>query len=486
MKNFLLSFLLVLTVTTILFTNSKAQSPILWSTAQSGGTNGDGTIFNFNTAANQATEAHAFGSSTDGSSPNGLLLKAGNGLLYGTTYEGGAKNVGVIFSYDISSGTETPLYGFLNADTDAQYPSAPLIQGTDTLLYGTTISGGDSYEGALYSFNISSNTLTVLHGFGAGNDARTPQGALFQLNDSLLFGLSQAGGYYGDGAIYKFNISTRTETVVYSFGSTGTDAQTCTDAALIQATDGLLYGLSSGGGAYGLGTIFSFKPSSGVETVVHSFGNGTDGSTAYGTLTQVTDSLLYGMTFIGGTHSDGTIFSYNIYTKQETDVHDFGSGTDGQYPYYGPLLKASDGLLYGLTNQGGANYYGIIFSFDVSTNTESNLLSFGGNGYGHYPYGGFIEDDVTGVNQLAVNNNQLSIYPNPSSDFIHTSIQLKQTSDLQLRLVNMLGQTMWSADAGNVSNYQNNISVANLVDGVYLLEMITGNGTESKKVVVTK
>ena len=77
----------------------------------------------------------------------------------------------------------------------------------------------------------------------------------------------------------------------------------------------------------------------------------------------------------------------------------------------------------------------------------------------------------------------IQLYPNPSSNFIHAVIQLKQTSDLQLRLVNILGQIVWSTDVGNVSSYQNNISVANLPDGVYLLEMITGGGTESREVV---
>ena len=129
----------------------------------------------------------------------------------------------------------------------------------------------------------------------------------------------------------------------------------------------------------------------------------------------------------------------------------------------------------------------MIFSFEISTNTETNLFSFSSfqSGYGQFPRGGFIEDDVTGINQLSLNNSQLSVYPNPSSDFIHTNIQLKQTSDLQLRLVNMLGQAVWKTDAGNVTNYPNNISVANLPDGVYLFELITGNGTQSQKVVVT-
>ena len=93
---------------------------------------------------------------------------------------------------------------------------------------------------------------------------------------------------------------------------------------------------------------------------------------------------------------------------------------------------------------------------------------------------------ATGIAQVSGNNNQLSVYPNPSSDYIHTSIQLNQPANLQLRLVNMLGQTVSVTNAGTVSSYQNNISVAGLTDGVYLLEAITDNGIETREVVVAR
>jgi hypothetical protein len=91
---------------------------------------------------------------------------------------------------------------------------------------------------------------------------------------------------------------------------------------------------------------------------------------------------------------------------------------------------------------------------------------------------------LEGINVLS-DNAAIQIYPNPAGNIIHTNIQLKQTENLQLRMVNMVGQNVWSADAGNVSNYQNNIPVANLPDGVYLLELITGNGIQSREVLVT-
>jgi hypothetical protein len=123
-----------------------------------------------------------------------------------------------------------------------------------------------------------------------------------------------------------------------------------------------------------------------------------------------------------------------------------------------------------------------ILQSQVVTIIDSDGTVFSGDSTYYYFHHGATEINQLSARQLA---GQISVYPNPSSDFIHATIQLNQTTDLQLRLVNMLGQTVWSVDAGTISSYQNNISVANLPDGVYLLEMVTGGGTESKEIIVT-
>jgi uncharacterized repeat protein (TIGR03803 family) len=77
---------------------------------------------------------------------------------------------------------------------------------------------------------------------------------------------------------------------------------------LIEATDGLLYGMAFGGGTTGYGTIFSFDPSNNDYVVIHNF-NGTDGSAPFASLIQGDDGLLYGCTSQGGANNDGIIFS---------------------------------------------------------------------------------------------------------------------------------------------------------------------------------
>ena len=127
------------------------------------------------------------------------------------------------------------------------------------------------------------------------------------------------------------------------------------NAGLVQATDGNLYGAALNG-AYGSGQVFRLTPD-GTLTTIYSFcpqapNNCPDGSDA-STLVQADDGYLYGTTSAGGTGgNNGTIFKMTT-GGVLTTLHSF-DGTDGSYPL-GPLTQASDGNFYGLTSEGGAN-----------------------------------------------------------------------------------------------------------------------------------
>jgi len=69
---------------------------------------------------------------------------------------------------------------------------------------------------------------------------------------------------------------------------------------------GTLYGTTPDGGATGNGTVFSVT-TSGVEKVVYSFANGSDGAGPLASLVPFKGAL-YGTTQNGGTSSEGTVF----------------------------------------------------------------------------------------------------------------------------------------------------------------------------------
>ncbi len=256
-----------------------------------------------------------------------------------------------------------------------------LCQAQTPALWGMT-------EGSLFSYNITKNTETVLD----SADWFLTSGSLIQTNNGLLYGMTRMEGVYSRGMIFSYNILTDSYTDIYDFGSSDTDGVE-PRGSLIQASNGLLYGMTSDGGTnYSFGTIFSYSISTGNYTVLYSFGNRVnDGIIPLGSLLQVSDSLLYGMTYAGGTNDSGTIFNYNILTDSETVVYNFGSSdTDGAYPY-GSLLQASGRLLYGMTSAGGTMDSGVIFNYNSSTGKENVLHNF--KGYpvdGKQPHGSLI------------------------------------------------------------------------------------------------
>ena len=100
-------------------------------------------------------------------------------------------------------------------------------------------------------------------------------------------------------------------------------------------------------------------------TELHSFAGGTtDGAYPYyGNNLVMSGQNLYGIVYEGGTNNDGVIFELNPATGVFTLLHSFGSGTDGYDPYGGLTLSGT--TLYGMTYHGGANSVGTIFSYSL-------------------------------------------------------------------------------------------------------------------------
>ena len=223
------------------------------------------------------------------------------------------------------------LYNFGNG-ADGQYPTG-LMMSRSGNLYGTTFEGGiynNCYDGTACGtvFELSPDgrggwTEAVLHSFGNGTDGQSPFAGLIMDGAGNLYGTTNAGGIYNNcnyGPITScgtaFELSPQlgggwTETVLHNFGN-GTDGQN-PESALSSDTAGNLYGTTQDGGLYGNGTVFELSPNSGggwTETVLHSFnGNGMDGDFPYSAGVIVdTAGNLYGTTVIAGSHGTGAVF----------------------------------------------------------------------------------------------------------------------------------------------------------------------------------
>ena len=411
---------------------------------------------------------------TNGANPWAPVIEGADGNFYGTTFCGGTQQGGCGTVFRVTpSGTLTTLYEFCSQSqcADGAEPAAPLVQASDGNFYGTTSAGGNRSGNCLAIgcgtvFRITPNgTLTTLHAF-SGGDGSYPYTGLLQARDGNLYGTTSDGAFFkvtlngtftyisggiaasplvqgtdgnfygtttrgglsncGNGCGTVFRVSPRgTFTRLYEFCS----QQDCADgyapvAGLVQASDGNFYGTTTYGGSGGYhnladyaGTIFRITPS-GTLTTLYSFcsqPNCSDGDRPYGTLVQASDGNLYGTTQNGGsgagTYGAGTIFKITP-SDAFTTLYNFCSPSpcnDGSTPYAG-LVQANNGIFYGTTTF-GVTGGGTVFSLQ----TNSSLLTVSTSGNGTVTStDGFIDCPGT-CSHVYPNNTQVTLNANPTA-----------------------------------------------------------------------
>jgi len=302
----------------------------LYGTTWMGGAYNCGAVFELTPAEGGGwTEKilHNFNNNgTDGYSPYANLIFDGSGNLYGTTEQGGGRNGGVGFELTpkfAGGWAEKILHSFNNVDsTGGYFLEAGLIFEGSGNLYGTARSGG-AYGG----------------------------GVVFELSH-------KAGGGW-------------TEQVLHSFADNGTDGYYPLGSLIFDAS-GNLYGTTETGGngtacdPVGCGMVFELTPTGGedwTENVLYNFGNGGDGTTPYAGLIFDGAGNLYGTTLSGGLWNYGTAFELTAGTGgswTETVLHSFGLGTDASFPL--PALSStlpaiSTALQRGATATGSCSSY---------------------------------------------------------------------------------------------------------------------------------
>ena len=340
--------------------NGLAQGPDgnFYGTTNSGGANknnacsfGCGTVFEITTSG-VLTTLYNFNSLPLGSGyePIGSLTLASNGDFYGVTEAGGIENptcgyygCGTIFKMT-SSGTITTVHRF--NFTDGGYPVTAPVEDSNGALYGTTDFGGSDGQGTAYRVRPSSFATLDSFDIYSGSAYGLTLGS-----DGNFYGTSAQGGFDDWGTIIRLTPA-GTLTTLYSF----TRKNALPTGALLEASDGNLYGVTCGG-TFNAGTVFRFT-SSRVLFTLHAF-NYTDGLCP-NSLIQASDGNFYGTTGDWGSYY-GTIFKLTP-DGTLTTLHSFVQ-TDGQGPT--SLVQGSDGNFYGATVAGGAYGYGTIFQLST-------------------------------------------------------------------------------------------------------------------------
>lgn len=321
-----------------------------YGTTHNGGVLDAGAVFAV-TSNGQERVLHSFaGFPTDGTYPFSGLVRDAQGNLYGTTANGGSTNYGTVFKI-ARSGVETVLHVFAGG-TDGAYPFGGLVLDGNGNLYGTTSQGGARHNGIVFEIS-STGAETVLHTF-KGPDGSFPLAGLLRDAQGNLYGTTLYGGANGQGTVFSLSPTGR-ERVLFSFtgGADGSNPY----AGVIRDQQGNLYGTTFNGGTSGLGTVYELS-SSGMQ-VLHGFAGGTDGANSCTGLVRDTQGNLFGTTFNGGISGFGTVFEVTS-TGSETVLYPFTGLADGGNPQ-STLLRDAQGNLYGTTVNGGAAGYGAVF-----------------------------------------------------------------------------------------------------------------------------
>lgn len=365
----------------------QASDGMLYGMTCYGGVNDFGVLFQFNPITNTYTKKLDFDGVSKGSLPNGSLIQASDGMLYGMTNKGGVNNLGVIFQYDPVTNVFTKKLDF-DGVSNGSFPNGSLIQASDGYLYGITNKGGVNNIGVVFQYNILTDIFLKKIDFDGVNKGSTPSGSLTQASNGKLYGNTTIGGINNAGVIFEFDPVSNIFNKQLDFDGTVNGKTPC--GSLIQSTNGSLYGTTYYGGVNNFGILFQFDPATNNFTKNLDFDDFENGKYPLGSLLLCTDGSLYGMTSRGGKHNLGVLLAYNPSNNTYAKKFDFGAAINGAGPF-GSLMLASDGKLYGLTTKGGTNNFGVLFQYDPSNNLFTKKIDFTGTANGSIPYGSLIQ-----------------------------------------------------------------------------------------------
>jgi uncharacterized protein (TIGR03437 family) len=229
--------------------------------------------------------------------------------------------------------------------------------------------------------------LTVLDSFNFGNNGSPGPSALIQGTDGNLYGTTFDGGNIstafpkGAGTVFKVNLL-GAMTTLYTLGAASTDGANPT--GLIQAADGNFYGTTESGGSANLGTVFKITPQ-GALTTLHAFA-GNDGTNPLSQVTQAPDGNFYGTTNLGGANQGGTIYQMTP-QGSVTTLFSFPASTAGWSP--SNLIQATDGNFYGTSLAGGTSNCGTVF--EITPSGAFTILHNFSPGIAYQPRAGLIQ-----------------------------------------------------------------------------------------------
>nr|MDQ3049129.1 T9SS type A sorting domain-containing protein [Bacteroidota bacterium] len=197
-----------------------------------------------------------------------------------------------------------------------------------------------------------------------------------KMSEDLFIGQTIDGGQFGYGTVFTVNASTGV--VTKKIDRNGTYGGRTGPFLSIGGGKYLSAALNAGTGS---GSMFKYDSTANSLSTACVFPASSQGP--IGPIILASNGLVYGTARWGGPSSNGVIYSFNPITNLLTNVHVFNV-TDGKWPD-GGVVQGSNGKLYGFTISGGASGVGVMFEFDPVTSGFSKLVDLTSlTGHNHY------------------------------------------------------------------------------------------------------
>ncbi|WP_027879249.1 choice-of-anchor tandem repeat GloVer-containing protein [Mesoflavibacter zeaxanthinifaciens] len=472
---------------------------------------GNGNLIEYDINSQTTSELLGTNFGTDGKTPN-KMIKSSTGIIYGVTADNFTTTYDdKLFSFDPNTNQYNVLLDFATEPTFI-YGNNPinLIETTDGLIYIYTSFGAlASQQGSLIEYDPSTGNHQLAHEFSDLYDGNTigEYVELFE-KDNIIYGIKRWGGnsVLYKGTIFSYNTVTHTYSVLYE-----SDDLASTGASLL-TSQGIIYGVTSTGGTNGNGYVFSYDIQTNQFLVIENITNASISD-----FVEVTSGDVYGV--LQNSHGvDGSVFKIDGITGLFSVYYQFDNAVNGTGQNPTAIYAANDNLYVEsqtvFQSDGKAfSYY--LTEFNINTNNVS--LLYDGNTFNN-PNGtnsriwhkniSIMNDDrllaptFTGTPLSLVSYNQgdtamsiaynfnsdiettfniidlndaplsteefesdvnISIYPNPTTDFIN----IKSKSEInKVEIYNLQGQ--------KVISFQNHdlIDVKVLSEGIYFLKVI--------------
>jgi uncharacterized repeat protein (TIGR03803 family) len=355
----------------------------------SGGSRHGGTIFEYNTTTDELTKRHDFDGWFNGMTPLGRLTLTEDGKFYGLTLAGGDFGLGILFEFDPANGSFIKKIDF-DGPTKGSFPYGSLLYASNKRLYGVTERGVQGY-GGLFQYNPATGHFSIVTTFDGSSNGKgaTSRTTPTQASNGIIYGMTSGGGTAQDGVLFAYDPVSQGYVVLLCFNS-GDDGDRPM-GALVQGMNGKLYGTTYNGGVNRSGTIYEFDLTHGTYNKKMDLSL-ENGAYPMGGLMRSTNGNLYGLARFGGINNSGVLFEYDPVLNQYKKKFDFPG--DASNPI-GVLAQHANGTLYGVTENGGINNNGVLFSWNPVTGIFTELLLFDGYGNGGKPTGTvLIEGDL--------------------------------------------------------------------------------------------